>query len=270
MSIRFDNTFKTLRSKKEGAFVPFVTLHDPDYGTSLEILKTLHQNGADILELGFPFSDPCADGPTIQKGNKRALASGSTTMRCLNLIKEYRLYDDKTPISLLIYANLITSFGIEEFFIKVKESGVDCVLIADVPTIMADCVLHNFAEKAKNKVDLVFIAPPDASKENLNKIAQMSESYIYCVSRTGITGNTTRYGRPYQTIKYLKSISQLPLLVGFGIASVADVQDVMSTHADGCICGSAIVSLIEKNLNNKEIMLHDIGAFVTNLKQACR
>ena len=136
MENRFENRFAELDKKGEGAFLPFVTLCDPDYDTSLKILKALIKGGADALELGFPFSDPCADGPVIQNADKRALKSGATTDDFFNLVKEIRKENDSIPVSILVYANVVVARGINKFFHDAHEAGIDGVLIPDIPCNM--------------------------------------------------------------------------------------------------------------------------------------
>lgn len=183
MENRFENRFAELDKKGEGAFLPFVTLCDPDYDTSLKILKALIRGGADALELGFPFSDPCADGPVIQNADKRALKSGATTDDFFNLVKEIRKENDSIPVSILVYANVVVARGINKFFHDAHEAGIDGVLIPDIPCNM----LHTCDDFEKcahdNGVHTVLIAPPNADEATLEEIAKHSKGYTYVLSR---------------------------------------------------------------------------------------
>lgn len=272
MSERFARMFEGLREKKEAAFVPFVTLCDPNFETSLEILKTLVKSGADALELGMPFSDPCADGPVIQKANKRALTSGSSTNRCFALVKMLRKDFPDTPVSLLVYSNLVKARTLKRFYHDARMSGIDAVLVPDVPYDMIENERENFRQCASDSnVDLVLIAPPNASDERIAQIAEASQGYTYVVSRFGITGDRNKAGVPREIIAKLKEHHSPPTLLGFGISDTDDVRNAIEGgHIDGVISGSRVVRIIEENLGDKEKMLAEISAFVKKMKAATR
>ncbi|MBQ9275504.1 MAG: tryptophan synthase subunit alpha [Succinivibrio sp.] len=270
MENRFETRFKELEGRHEGAFVPFVTLCDPDYATSFEILKTLLKGGADALELGFPFSDPCADGPVIQKADKRALGSGASVDDMFALVGQLRQSDDKVPVSILVYSNVVVARGVDKFFADAAASGIDAVLVADVPVGM----LHtagDFTQCArKHQVGLVLIAPPNADEQTLQNIAGISQGYTYVLSRFGITGTETAFGKPVRVIARLKELGAPKSLLGFGISKPEHVRQALEIGASGAIAGSACVKIIEKNLGNTEALKNELEAYVRSMKSVTR
>ena len=266
--IRYKKTFNRLKKNKEKALIPFVVAGDPNYKTSLEIVKTVMNSGADILELGFSFSEPIADGPTIQAAGVRALSSGVNTDRSFDFIKKIRKFNNKIPIGILIYANLIYQRGIEKFYKDAAAAGIDSVLVADLPIEEAD---EYIKAARKHKVNTVFIVSPLTSNERLKKIINKTKGFVYVVSRLGVTG--VREDLEKGTLKLLKRImpaTNLPLCVGFGISKPEHVREVCISGADGVIVGSAIVKLIEKNLKNKKVMLKKIKNYILSLKKATK
>ena len=266
--IRYKKTFQKLKRNKEKALIPFVVAGDPNYKTSLEIVKTVINSGADILELGFSFSEPIADGPTIQAAGVRALSSGVNTDRNFTFIKQIRKFNNKIPIGILIYANLIYQRGIEKFYKDAAAAGIDSVLVADLPIEEAD---EYIKAARKHKVNTVFIVSPLTSNERLKKIIKKARGFVYVVSRLGVTG--VREDLEKGTLKLLKRImpaTNLPLCVGFGISKPEHVREVCISGADGVIVGSAIVKLIEKNLKNKKVMLKKIKNYILSLKKATK
>ena len=269
MEKRFENRFAELDKKGEGAFLPFVTLCDPNYDTSLKILKALIRGGADALELGFPFSDPCADGPVIQNADKRALKSGATTDDFFNLVKEIRKENDSIPVSILVYANVVAR-GINKFFHDAHEAGIDGVLIPDIPCNMLH-TCENFEKCAHdNGVHTVLIAPPNADEATLEEIAKHSKGYTYVLSRFGITGTENTFGKPVKVINRIKELHGATPVLGFGISTPEHVKQALEIGAKGAIAGSACVKIVEKNLNNVPKMLEELEAYVHAMKEATR
>lgn len=265
----FDILFTTLKAKNEGAFVPFVTLCDPDFDRSLAIIDTLVENGADALELGFPFSDPLLDGPVIQAANKRALDGGYSTDACFELLGKVRAKYPEMPISLLLCANLVFVAGIDRFYQRCAENGVDAVLIADLPVELAS----EFAPIAKKHgIAPVFICPPNADEPTIEKIAALTEGYTYLVSRAGVTSaeNQSHAANLDNLVERLKQANSAPILQGFGIAQPQQVRDALAMGADGAISGSAIVKIIERNLDNQANLLKELGYFVKEMKLATK
>lgn len=265
---RYQQLFKRLEQNKEGAFVPFVTLGDPTPELSLQIIDTLIENGADALELGIPFSDPLADGPTIQNATLRAFASGVTPTHCFELLVAIRQKYPEIPIGLLMYANLVFHRGIDTFYQRCAEVGVDSVLIADVP----------FEESAPFRVAAmrqgiapIYICPPNADDDLLREIATHGRGYTYLLSRAGVTGTENRAQLPlHHLVNKLKEYHAAPALQGFGISEPSQVKDALQAGSAGAISGSAIVKIIEQNLTQPTDMQAALGKFVSEMKAATR
>lgn len=263
----YKEIFEKSKEKNEGIFIPFIVAGDPDYDTSLQIAKTLVDNGADALEIGFPFSDPVADGPSVQNADLRAFDGGMTIEKCFEFLKELREYTDK-PFGLLLYYNLVYKHGIDEFYKKLKEVGVNAVLIADLPPEEADDAI-----KAADNHDLeqIFIVSQATSNERLKKITKIVGGFIYIASVMGTTGarsevehNTT------ELIKRIKEHTTIPLCVGFGISQPEHVKEVLNAGADGAIVGSALINIIADNLNNQDVMFAQISDYIQIMKEATR
>jgi tryptophan synthase alpha chain len=263
---RYQKTFSELKKKKVGAFVPFVMLGDPDERTSFEIVKTLLENGADVLELGMPFSDPIADGPTIQAADQRALAKKFNIVKALSLIKKIRKLDGHVPIGLLVYSNLINSFGTEKFYASAKEAGVDGVLCADVPFEEAGPFLK--ASK-KSGICQIFLVAPTTTTARMRKIFPVAKGFVYAVSLLGVTGTRKKLGNEvFGLIKNAKKQTKLPVCVGFGISEPGHIKELLAAGADGAIIGSAIVKIIERNAKNRKKMIKEIAHFCRKMKKA--
>lgn len=265
---RYQQVFATLASRKEGAFVPFVTLGDPNPGQSLKIIDTLIEAGADALELGIPFSDPLADGPTIQNATLRAFAAGVTPDQCFEMLAAVRQKYPAIPIGLLMYANLVFNKGIDAFYHRCAEAGVDSVLVADVPLqeslpFRAAALRHNIAP--------IFICPPNADSDLLREIASHGRGYTYLLSRAGVTGSENKAHAPLvHLVNQLKEFNAAPALQGFGISAPSQVRDALAAGAAGAISGSAIVKIIERHLEQPAAMLTELSAFVSAMKAATR
>jgi len=265
---RYTKLFASLEAKNQGAFVPFVTIGDPNKETSLQIIDALVQAGADALELGIPFSDPLADGPTIQAANIRALESGMTPDDCFDILREIRAKYADIPMGLLLYANLVYSNGIENFYTKCKDAGVDSILIADVPAHES----KDFLEVAERVgIQQIFIAPPDATDELLQTISKLGSGYTYLLSRVGVTGAETAANLPVeQVLAKLKEYNAPKPILGFGISTPQQVSEAIKAGASGAISGSATVKIIENNLDDTEKMIAELKAFVSGMKaSAC-
>lgn len=263
---RYQHAFEKLQARKEGAFVPFVTLGDPSPEQSLKIIDTLIEAGADALELGIPFSDPLADGPTIQNAALRAFAAGVTPTQCFEMLAAIRQKHPTIPIGLLMYANLVFNRGIDEFYALCAKVGVDSVLIADVP-IEESAPFRQAA--MRHNVAPIFICPPNADDALLREIATHGRGYTYLLSRAGVTGAETRAQLPlHHLVEKLTEFGAAPSLQGFGISEPSQVKDAIDAGAAGAISGSAIVKIIEKNLDKPDVMLSELKAFVQSLKAA--
>jgi tryptophan synthase alpha chain len=272
MTTRYSQTFEQLKEKNQGAFIPFVTIGDPNLEQSFEIIKALIDAGADALELGIPFSDPSADGITIQRAALRALNSGVNTDSCLDVLAKVRAYAPNIPIGLLLYGNLVFARGIDTFYKDMAAVGVDSVLIADLP-LRESAPFRDAA--LKYGIAPIFIAPPNGSEETLKQVAQYSLGYTYVLSRAGVTGvdipadsSTEETSPAHHLIAKLKDNSAAPGVIGFGISSPEQVKAALATGAAGAISGSAVVKLIENNLNDNQAMLNALTDFVQRMKAA--
>lgn len=263
---RYQTLFSQLEQQQKGAFIPFVTIGDPDLDTSYEIIKTLIESGADALELGLPFSDPIADGPTIQNANLRAMSHKVSSQACFDLIKKVRQAYPDTPIGLLLYSNLVMAKGLSQFYQLCADSGVDSVLVADVP--IRESKPFRQAAKAAD-IEPVFIVPPTISDDTLRQVASYSRGYTYLLSRAGVTGTETKANMPADAmIKKLTEYGAAPAVLGFGISSPEQVENAIASGAKGAISGSAVVNIIEQNLTDKAKMLSELQQFVTAMKSA--
>ncbi|WP_448564534.1 tryptophan synthase subunit alpha [Thalassotalea ganghwensis] len=263
---RYQHCFASLKESNQGAFIPFVTIGDPNPELSFEIIKTLIDSGADALELGIPFSDPSADGVTIQKAGLRALSENVNTDTCIDILKQVRAYAPNIPIGLLLYGNLVFARGIDKFYRDMAEAGVDSVLIADLP-IRESQPFRLAAQKAG--IAPIFIAPPNASAETLAKVAEYSKGYTYVLSRAGVTGTETKASTPAEhLVTTLRDNHAAPAVIGFGISAPEQVKAALDAGAEGAISGSAVVNIIEQHLDQPQEMLAALRAFVQKMKAA--
>ncbi len=247
------------------ALIPFFVIGDPDFETSFEIVKAAIDAGADVLELGIPFSDPIADGPTIQKADIRALNSGTNLSNALDFIGKVKAYKD-IPIGLLMYYNLVYQYDIQKFFNDFHKAGVNSVLVADLSINDADEIVG----PAKSAgLDTVFMVTPNTKFEQMKLIASRTTGFVYTVSVLGVTGSRENLsGDVTGLINKLKKATDVPICVGFGISKPEHAANIAAAGADGVIIGSKIVSLIEQNLQNKEKMLNEISKFLIDVKKA--
>ena len=245
------------------ALIPFFVIGDPDFDTSFEIVKTAIDAGADILELGVAFSDPIADGPTIQKADIRARSAGMNVKKAMEFIKKVKAYKD-IPIGLLMYYNLIYQYGAEKFFADFHKAGVNSVLVADLSIDDADEIIEPAASAG---LDTVFMVTPNTETERMKLIASKTTGFIYTVSLLGVTGSREKLSEQVEgLIAKLKKLTGVPVCVGFGISKPEHAAKVAAAGADGVIIGSKIVKIIEENLGNKEKTLAEISTFIKEVK----
>ena len=238
--------FEGLGGRGQGAFGAFVMLGDPDLATSAAILDALVEGGADMLEVGIPFSDPIADGPTIQAAADRALAQSVTTADCFALLTAFRTRHPHIPVGVLTYANLILAPGVDDFYRSCTRAGVDSVLAADVPAFEA----APFAAAARSHgIAPVMIAAANTPPATLEQVAALGGGYTYCVARTGVTGAEVEMRLDHgDLLAGLKALGAPPPVLGFGISTPGHVRQALHAGAAGVISGSAIVRRIEANL----------------------
>jgi tryptophan synthase alpha chain len=245
------------RLNGDGAFGAFVMLGDPDLETSAALLDALVEGGADMIEVGIPFSDPVADGPVIQAAAQRALAAGIRVGDCLALLAGFRARHPDVPVGILTYANIVTARA--GFMRDAAEAGADSLLIADVPVLEAEPFA---AQMVQAGIEPVLIAAPNTPEPTLERIARLSKAYTYCASRAGITG--THAGGQFDAglIDRVKVAGAPPPVFGFGISTPEHVRAALRAGARGVICGSAIVDLASRG--------GDVAAFVRTLKASTR
>jgi tryptophan synthase alpha chain len=260
MMNRIENKWKELKRKGLKAFIAFVTAGDPSLEETYKLVLEMEKQGADIVELGIPFSDPIADGPVIQTSSQRALEKGVNLNKIFHLVKELRKKTD-VPLVFLSYYNPIFHYGVERFVEDAVQSGVDGVIVADLPPEEAQEIkIFSF----KEGLDTIFLAAPTSSTERLHKVAEASTGFIYCVSVAGVTGVRNSLAQSLkQRVESIKKITDKPVAVGFGVSSTKTAEWVAS-FADGVIVGSAIVKVVQDNLKNKE-MVNKVGKLAKNL-----
>jgi tryptophan synthase alpha chain len=254
---RIDDTFARLRSEGRKAFVAYVMAGDPDYDTSLQIVLGLPEAGVDIIELGIPFTDPMADGPTIQLAGQRALAGGQTLEKTLQIARELRKVNKTTPIVMMGYYNPIFSRGVDSFLSAATEAGIDGLIVVDLPP-EEDSELCLPANKAG--LNFIRLATPTTDDKRLPKVLENTSGFVYYVSITGITGAAAaRSADVAPEVARIKSQTDLPVIVGFGIRTPETARDIAQI-ADGAVVGSAIVSEIAAGRS-----VADVLAFVKSL-----
>lgn len=239
---RYAAMFERCASRGEGVFGAFLTLGDPDRSASETYLDALVEGGADMIEVGIPFSDPVADGPVIQAASVRALNAGIRTADCLSMIAAFRSRHPDIPVGVLTYANIVAARGMKQFAAELAEAGSDSLLIADVPSVEAS----PYAAAARSAgIDYVMIAAPNTPPAALGQVAALSSGYTYCVARPGVTGCGGRFELMHSDLfVQLAAAGAPPPIVGFGVSSPAHVAEAIAQGAAGVICGSAIVSLM--------------------------
>jgi tryptophan synthase alpha chain len=267
LNILFDNLYK----KREKALICGIVGGYPDINTSKEIVKTIIDSGADIVEIIIPFSDPMADGPTIQNASLKALANGVTPLNCFNIVKEIKKNYKNTPILSMTYSNIVFSNNLKTFLKSAKKNDMDGFIIPDLNVEDAD----EYTRLTK-QLDLatVFLSAPNTSKKRLIEIASSSTGFVYMVSVFGITGSRQNFERyTFEAVSKTKEIIseyKVPLAVGFGISNTKDAKHMLKSGADGIIIASSIMKLIMENENNKDQMLLKLGSFIRELKSICR
>ena len=254
---RIDDTFARLKAEGKKAFVSYIMAGDPDVATAQTVLNGLPAAGVDIIELGLPFTDPMADGPTIQLAGQRALEGGMTVDATLQMVRDFRKGDQKTPIVLMGYYNPIYSRGVDLFLSQAKEAGIDGLIVVDLPP-EEDAELCIPAQKAG--LNFIRLATPTTDAKRLPKVLQNTSGFVYYVSVTGITGAAAAQATDVAPeVARIKRSTDLPVIVGFGI-NTPDAAQTIASVADGCVVGSAIVKEIGAGKSPAEVL-----AFVAEL-----
>ena len=266
---KIKSKFEELKNSNKKGLITFVTAGDPNYDTSLEILKKLPDAGADIIEIGMPFTDPMADGPGIQASYLRALEAGQTLKKTIQLVKDFREFNSNVPIVLMGYYNPIYKYGVENFIKNIKEIGVDGIIVVDLPP-EADrelCIPAN--EKG---IDFIRLATPTSNEDRLPKIVNNASGFLYYVSVAGITGSKAPEISSIESkIKTIRNFTDIPIAVGFGIKTPEQAVNIAKT-ADAVVVGSAIIDKIneayKKDKNNIKLIADSAADLVKTLSNA--
>jgi tryptophan synthase alpha chain len=256
-----------LRQEKRKALVAYITAGDPHPDRTLSLVLALERGGADIIELGVPFSDPVADGPTIQRGSERALAAGTTMAKVLDIAADIRTHSD-VPLVLFTYLNPVLKYGVPALAVAAKRAGIDGVLLIDLSVEEADRYLDSFRA---NNVDTVFLAAPTSSERRLELVAKYSTGFVYLVSRAGVTGERDSLSNSAgPLVQRMRQLTSLPLALGFGISTPAQAGEVAGI-ADAVVVGSALVRQIEQSSPHEGSALEErLEAFTRKLKEGMR
>jgi tryptophan synthase alpha chain len=258
---RIQVLFKTLKQEKRTALIAYITAGDPDLATTKKLVPAIVEAGADLVELGIPFSDPIADGPTIQRASQRSLAKGTRLVDVIALTKELRK-ETNVPLAFMTYYNPILQYGVTKFAKDAVKAGVDGVIVPDLPPEEAAELI---AAARKTGLDTIFLLAPTSTAARIKLVAKSSTGFVYYVSLTGVTGARKQVATDVAaSIKRIKKITDKPVAVGFGISNAQQVRQVVNWGADGVIVGSAIVNLIEQNLGKKDLV-SKVAKFVKQL-----
>jgi len=260
---RIAGVFASLRAEGRAALIPFVEAFDPDRATTLELLAGMATHGADIIEIGVPFTDPMADGPTIQAAGRRALDAGASLHGVLAIVREFRNQNNHTPLVLMGYLNPILSYGVDAFAHDAAVAGVDGLIVVDLPTEECDLLLP---AAALNELDVIRLIAPTTSDERLPKVLAGSSGFVYYVSITGITGTRTASAEDLaRDIPRIRHATKLPIAVGFGVRTPAQAATV-ARFADGAIVASALIDRLVSD--GVDAVLRDVAALSAALGEA--
>ena len=260
---RIKSTFEQLAGQGRKALIPFITAGDPEPALTVPLMRALVESGADIIELGVPFSDPMADGPTIQRASERALAWGVSLRQVLAMVREFRRHDAKTPVVLMGYANPVEAFGADAFVGAAKEAGVDGLLVVDYPP--EECI--DFAARLRAAgIDPIFLLAPTSTEERFSQVAQAGSGYIYYVSLKGVTGSGhLDLDEVARRIPHIRARVGMPVGVGFGIRDAESARRIAAV-ADAVVIGSRIIEEIEQS--PREQAVANAAAFLRGIRVA--
>ena len=260
--------FAKTRSENSAVFMPFLVVGDPNVEATLAFADALIAGGADAIEFGLAFSDPPADGPVIQAADVRALEGGITVDKALDAIAEVHRRHPTTPLTMLVYANLVFRRGVERFYADVARAGVCAVLVADVPL---EAAAPFTAAAVKHSIAPIFVVSELTRPERMEQLAAVASGYIYVVARVGVTGERREVAPSLAPLlQRTRAVTSVPLLVGFGIGTPEHVHAVIDAGADGAICGSAIVRRIEAEVDDVPAACRALEQFTREMKRATR
>lgn len=258
---RIKDTFIKLKQRNEGALIPYIPVGYPDTECSEDLIRTICESGADILELGVPYADPLADGPTIQEAGAQALTNGANLYTCINVVRKLRHEGLETPIVLMGYCNSFLAYGLNQLAIDASEAGIDGFIIPDLPSTMSNSWVEVFRPF---ELDLIFFLAPTTTEERALSVVQKGSGFLYCISVNGVTGERKNIsGELPSFLKHASNITDLPLCVGFGISTPEHVSEV-NEYADGVIVGSALINVI-KNSKPEQIE-EEVMKYIQSLK----
>lgn len=263
---RIEKKFKELQNQQKCAFVGYICAGDPDYKTSLELLRAMPKAGCDVIELGVPFLDPSGDGPIIENAARRAIDCGMTLIKVLKMAEEFRETDQKTPLILMSYYNPVLKYGLNKIFTDAEKSGFDGVLIVDLPLEEEEEIL---AEIFNTNLDLIRLIAPTTKQTRAKEIVKNAGGFLYLISLMGTTGvKSADISENEKNLKNLREVSDLPIVIGFGIQTLNQAKDFSEIGADGLVIGSAIVKEVDENFIKRkssakivEVVSDTISAF---------
>lgn len=260
---RIAQTFSRLREQRKKALIPFVTCGDPSPELTVPLMHAMVKAGADVIELGIPFSDPMADGPAIQRSSERAIKQGVGLRNVLGYVAEFRKTDDQTPVVLMGYANPIEHMGYEAFAKTARASGVDGVLVVDYPPDEGGDLFRHLSEQ---QIDPIFLLAPTSNEARIAAVAKLAQGYIYYVSLKGVTGaSNIDLAEVTARLPRIKAVTKLPIGVGFGIRDAATAKSIASI-ADAVVIGSRVIQEIEQS--NATNVLNNVAALLSEIRLA--
>ncbi len=264
---RIKQKFSELKKQNKCALVTYICAGDPDYSTSLKLLKALPKNGADLIEIGVPFLDPAGDGPIIENASRRAIKAGINLKKVFKLAEEFRQQDSATPLILMSYFNPLLKFGIDKVFTQAQKSGFDGVLIVDLPL---EEEMEILPALNKTSLDFIRLIAPSTDINRIKKICKNASGFLYLISMLGITGTKLAVAKDNEkNLQQLQKISQLPIAIGFGIQNPNQAQEFAKLKVDGLVIGSAIVQEMSKNISQQSMLdnaLETVKNFASKIK----
>ncbi len=262
---RISRKLSELKKQKKTALIPFITAGDPDRNQTVPLLHTLVENGADIIEIGVPFSDPMADGPIIQRASERALKNNTSINDIFGMVKEFRDKNQETPLVLMGYFNPIEAMGYKTFSEKCNKAGIDGILTVDLPPEEGGDFISELRE---NNLDPIYLLAPTSSAERIKKLTESASGFVYYVSLKGVTGAASLdIAEASKKLDLIREMTNLPVGVGFGIKD-AETAAAIGKISDAVIVGSALVSLVEESIENPAVIHKNVGKLLKSMRNA--